>query len=171
MTHQLFARTIRVILVLVVAYALWTVVIPWMRSHGSFDQVTLPTSLDRNSPEPEAGGQGASVEACLAAADSANDQVTYRLRDLRDPASAAKRWESMSQPLHDEVQTASDACTCAAPACQRASDAMAALDDLIGQFDSTFDGRAESLPDVGMGEREVQRLLQEARTLAAGNAN
>lgn len=171
MTHQLFARTIRVILVLVVAYALWTVVVPWMRSHGSFDQVALPKALDRNPPQPDTGEQGSSVEACLSAARSANDRVTYRLRDLRDPAAAAKRWESMSQPLHDEVQTASDACSCAAPACQRASDAMAALDDLIGQFDSSFDGRAESLPDVGMGEREVQRLLQEARKLAAGNGN
>lgn len=171
MTNRLFARAIRVILVIVAAYALWTVVIPWLRSHGQFDQVSIPTKYDaRPSTEGSENGSG-SVEDCLSAARSANDRVTERLRGLRDPRTAAQVWESMSQDLHDEVETAQDSCSCSGAACQKATEAMASLDDLIGQFDSTFDGRAESLPDVEAGEREVQQLLAQARRLASGGQN
>jgi len=72
----------------------------------------------------------------------------------------------MSERLHEEAESATDSCSCAAPACLRAAKGMAVLSDLIGQFDSTFDGRAESLPDAGEAEAEVQRLLGEARELA-----
>lgn len=113
--------------------------------------------LSRRSP-------GVSQGHCLRTADGASESFGREMRNFAKPPFDLDEWDRFLEDWKGQLYEAESACSCPRSSCQRASEALAALSDLVEDFDNSLRGGPPASRVADRMDR-VNRLLKRARDL------
>ena len=154
----MLGRLFRLAAVAIVIYYGYTVGLPWAREN--FDSL-------RSEPLPEDRAAEDAV-ACVSEARRANDRFAAEVTQVIRPPVDEAVWGSILVGLSGSVGAAESTCGCPHEACGRAREAMYELRQLLSLFDDMVNGRSQTFANPAVLQERVDRLLDEAWTLAGG---
>lgn len=115
----------------------------------------LGSDLSRKGPEL---GQG----RCVATAEGASETFGRGLRNFSSPPVDVDSWDVFMEGLKEKMYDAETECDCSRDSCQRASEALAELRQLIDDFDGSL--RGSNMPlNPARRQETIDRLLKRAR--------
>ena len=150
-------RLVQLIVLGIVAYYGYTVGLPWAKER--FNLRSEPTEEDRAAEE---------AFFCVSQGDRANDQLVSEVRQIIRPPVDQAVWSTVLIQVGGSISAAETACSCSGEACARVGEAMYELRQLLTLFDDMVGGRSQSFGNPAVRQERVDRLLNEARSLAGG---
>ncbi len=144
---------VRLIVVAVVLIALYYVATELLPRGGGAPSGTVET---------DGSGQ------CVARAEAASQAVAGELVALARPPLDSAAWGPAVVRAGTVLSAADSACACPEPACARASEALDELRTLVAELEELARGDPRGLGNPARRQERVDRLLDEARALAAG---
>ena len=152
----MLGRLFQLAAIAIVLYYGYTVGLPWAREN-----------LDSLRSEPAAEDQAAEeAVACVAEARRANDRFASEVTEILRPPVDQAVWGSILVGLGGSIGGAESTCGCPHEACLRAGEAMYELRQLLSLFDDMVNGRSQTFANPAVLQERVDRLLDEAWTLA-----
>ncbi len=123
---------------------------------------------------PESAGQGGRAggeteHRCVEAAWQANETLAGQIRSFSRPPVDAELWGISFAEVVREIGSAEIECgSCLTEACDKAGTAVAEIRELALQFDDAVRGDPTGWRNPARRQERINRLLNEARTLAGG---
>ena len=111
------------------------------------------------------GGDDLPRTGCVAAAERASDVFGERIGRVSGPGTDPQLWEDFRRAVDDRIYEARSQCDCRLESCDKAREALSALEGQLARFGERFrSGTMAQNP--AQQQVRVHRLIGEARELA-----
>lgn len=144
---------VKLIIVIVVIYVVWTTVRPWAREQ------LASVSADPSSES----GPGS---ACVSAAASATEAWGSGLGRFVNPPIDREAWSTFRAGVEGQIGSARSACGCADDSCAAARDALSDLSSLVRDLDSAVQSGSPPPGDLVQRQESIDDRINHASDLA-----
>ena len=111
-------------------------------------------------------GGGEAPARCVHQAERANDTFGDNVGRVFTPGGDPDAWDAFVERVRSETDDARSLCRCREPACEKATEAMDHLGELLDQYDERFRSGGGMSSNPAQELLRMHRLLTEARQLA-----
>jgi hypothetical protein len=150
-------RLIRWLAVLVVVYFGVTEFLPWIRHRV---EGVSQEKIVGKAPAADAG-----AVACVRLALEASDLVVDESRNAVPPPGDSTGWVEAGPSIQRQIAQAEDACTCDAPACRTALEALREVSAQVQDLDLLIAGQERFAGALAHRQERIGELLEQARVL------
>ena len=144
-------RLVKLIIVAVVLFLLWTKGVPWLKS-----------KVEGTSGPPSSKSTKAS---CADRAQTAFNRWADGLGSFVSPPYDTAAWSSFRSEVEGAISRAESECGCARDSCSAARDAMGNLRRLLSDVDSAINAGTPPPMDVPQNQERVENGINEASSL------
>lgn len=127
----------------------------------------LPVFIDSLGLAPQRAAQASSdpEDRCVALAMDANSELGAAIRRFSTPSRFDEQeWDDTAFDIISMADRAQMECGCSGEACEKATEAMIELQQLVDSLDSMFRGEDTAWDNPGRRQEKINTLLREARS-------